>query len=378
MRRVMVSALLCLMPLAAAAQTPAAPELDARLLPWLGCWRPVDRLSPLADGGRVCVVPDGTSGVRILTIVDERVRFDEGVMPDGVSRPFQEPGCTASRQAEWSGDGLRMYARGTLECRNLPSRRVSALSLMTAEADWVDVQVSIAGLDESVLVRRFRRTDELPPDPALLPADLLARQSQVALGARQTINQIIDASGHVEPRVIEAMLFETRTIFPLDRRQLLALDAAHVPPQVIDLMIALSFPEKFDVKRRGGPAGGGGPAFFDADDLFAFDTFVPWYPWGCCYYPGAPIIIGGGGDGGGNGGRPSAHGHVVNGVGYVQVVPKSPEPVNSGKSRGASSSGGGADSSSASDSSSGGSSGASSAGFSGGGGADTGRTAVPR
>src|SRR5215831_5842004 len=153
MTRAIVTLFLLAIPLTGGAQTAEAPAFDARLLPWLGCWRAVESL-PLADGGLLCVVPDGADAVRVLTIADGRVLYDESVHPDGVSRPIKEPGCQATRQSEWSADGLRIYARGTLDCARVASRHVSAMSFMTPLAEWVDAQVSTAGLDESVLVRR--------------------------------------------------------------------------------------------------------------------------------------------------------------------------------------------------------------------------------
>jgi len=375
-------------PASGSAQTPSA-GFDARWLPWVGCWRPADQSSG-ADGLHVCVVPASASGVRIITIAGDRVVREEPVVPDGSSRAIDEPGCRGSLKSEWSADGLRIYSNGESACENDAPRTVSALSLLTGDAEWIDVQVVTVARQEGVRLRRYRRSNDQPPDPSLIPPDLRARADHVALGVRLSIDHVIDASRHVAPRVIEALLFETRPVFPINSRQLIALGNGGVAGPVIDLMVAFSFPGKFDVRRSGVrpvPGYGGGGYPFAEEELaesawpwyydryYAFDSpfaYWRWGYWGGGYdiFPESGFIVSGGPE------KPSftpfPHGKVVNGTGYTQVVTKEA----TGKP-GSGSDGGGSSSSSSSSSSA---SSASSSGYSsgGGGGGDGGRTAVPR
>jgi hypothetical protein len=245
------------------------------------------------------------------------------------------------------------------------------------------------GIRENVRVRRYYRSTDTPPDPAMIPADLAARASKSALGSRVTIDHIKEASAKVSPRVLEALLFETKTAFPIDSRQLIALADAGVPDTVIDLMVAFTFPKKFDVKRSsggssggfgwGGSTWGGFGAGADAaypwymDPYYSFFSpfgFGPYGYYGGYYYflPGNGVIVPG------PGGTPADHGRVINGLGYAQVVPREPEqhdrPIDRTNSGDASSGASGG----------GGSSGVTSGGYSsgGGGGGGGGRSAVPR
>lgn len=372
-------------------------SVDARWLPWIGCWRPANQRSA-EEGVHICVVPAGPSGAKMMTIAGDRAVIEETIVPDATSRPVDDPACRGSHRSEWSTDGQRVYSSAELTCDEQPARKVSGLSALTADGEWIDVQVVMSGARESVRVRRYRRSSDTPPDASLIPADLAARAARSAHGTRLTIEHVIEASSKVSPRALEALLFETKAHFPIDGRQLIAMDDAGVAPAVIDVMVAFSFPKKFEVKRSAGTSSLGG---FGWSDLgwgglgLSAEYAWPWYydpyysysslsPFGYSYWnlgsgyydPGASVIVGDGTS------TPlEGHGRVVNGSGYTQVVPRAPEnsarPVQRLQSGGDSSAGSGSDSGS----SSGGASGVSSGGYSsggGGGGGDSGRTAVPR
>jgi hypothetical protein len=184
------------------------------------------------------------------------------------------------------------------------------------------------------------------------------------------------------------------------------LDDAGVPDTVIDLMVAFSFPKKFEVKRSAGGSsswdglgsvggfggfgwGGAGvsadqawPGYYDPYYSY-FSYFSPfgynsWSYWDGYYYGlGTGIIAGGGG---GSTTSTEGHGRVVNGRGYTQVTNRGAESEPAGQRPRAN-----GDSSVDSGGWSGfgaGSSGVSSGGYSsgggGGGGGGSGRTAVPR
>jgi hypothetical protein len=273
------------------------------------------------------------------------------------------------------------------------------MTLLSPRAEWIDVQAVAVGNREDVRVRRYQRSTDAPPDPTLIPAALASRIGRTALGSPLTIEHIKEASPKVSARVLEALLFETQSAFPIDSRQLIALDDAGVPDTVIDLMVAFTFPKKFEVKRSsyGGSGGGlgfGGVGFGGFGWGVGADMAYPWYmdpyyaffsPFGMgrygyyddyFYLPGAGVIVPGPGDG-----TPSSgHGRVVNGSGYTQVVPRGPATDQAGDGgNGTRNRGAGADGGASSFGGSSGSSGVSSGGYSsGGGGGDAGRTAVPR
>jgi hypothetical protein len=381
---------LLLLAVPAYAQTPA----DPRWSRWTGCWELVTensregapspsttRRAPRSqprDPARpqICVEPSN-GGATFTTKVGTQTPIVQTVVADGTDRPITEDGCTGTQRTEWSADGLRLYARAEMTCKDdQGTRRVSGLAMLGPDGRWTDVQsVDVAGR-ESYRVRNYRRIDETRPASGI---------SATAL----TLDDVKEASAKVSPRALEAALVETRASFNLSSKRLLDLQAAGVPASVVDLMVALSYPDD-PFTTLGWGFGPGWPYDFYSP---LYGAFSPYYysPFAYRYYGGYnPFYYGGGGwyvvdPGGGGGGvvapdRPSGQGRVVDGQGYTRVRPRESEPVATSHGGGAtaSSTGGGG----ASSGSSGGGSSASPAGFSsggGGGGSDGGgRTAQPR
>ena len=183
---------------------------------------------------------------------------------------------------------------------------------------------------------------------------------------------------------------------PVTRRELVQLSRAHVHGEVIDLMVALYYPKKFEVQRASS-SGGGGSGLGMLSDFYpgqwgllsseyglGYGAYgVPFFFGANGYYqPGDIYFIPGSGGGGSTPGQ-ETHGQVVNGQGYTRVQSREPyrgtATSSGGSGQSASSTGGNADSGGgASSAGSSGSSGVSSGGYSSGGGGSTGLTAVPR
>jgi hypothetical protein len=385
----------------------AARNVDERWLPWLGCWELLqdgDTVSLQADELRVCVEPAPEGGVTMTTRSGDTAAFAQTIVADGFDRPVGDPACVGTERAEWSLDGTRLFAHAELACGAQPLRRVSGLTVMAAGGTWLDVQaVEIEG-QESVRVRRYRRAADQSPVAAAVPPALLDRAGTASFAAGSfpfTIATVIEASRHVAAAAIEAALLETRPRLVVNRDTLVRLDEAGVDDGVVDLMVALAYPDRFVLERpdsapvvsytgRVGGSYGFDPLWYGLDG-FGPDYYYYYYApfgysaWGRYngyspyYYRGNTFTVGPGGRPGG-GVRDDSPGRVVNGRGYTRVRPRTnqdSEPATSsrGGSRGGRSSSGGA-----SAESSGGSSGgtATPQGASSGGSESGGRTAVPR
>jgi hypothetical protein len=387
----------------------AAP-VDPRWAPYLGCWQmqrestgdPIANLIAVAsrqaraaeaqEDVMICVTPaPEPNAVSQQTVLNGTSVLDEVVAADGAVRTGQDGTCRSTRKAEWSRSGRQLFSHGTVSCDGQPARTISGLSLMMSGPTWVDVQMVEVRGNRSVRVRRYglsreqRRLARATSPDSPPPMD------------RWTLDEVKDAATHVPAEVLQGALVEVGNKLPLSARRLVELDEAGVPGPVLDVMVALSFPEKFVIEKPTGSnygytySGGGGGGFGGTMDPWLVSSDLAWLslysPFGYQYYgyydprygPGwgtwvgvAPPISG----------APieDPNGRVVNGVGYTRVRPRDPEPrVNDGyvdrSGSGGSSSGGSGGSGGGSGVTSGGYTSGGSGGSSGGG---SGRTAVPR
>ena len=378
-------------------------------LPWLGCWQLVeetgtltvqpDHARPFADRVVVCLTQAGppgadASGMAVTTIADGEPVLVETLVADGAQHPVEEAACQGWRRNTWSADGARLFSHAELACDSEDTRRVSGVGLMTSSTTWLDIQLVKTGGRGAVTVRRYRRamaSTIVNAGATPVPADILDRAraaARLASTSELSIDDVIEAHQAIEPAVVEAMLLETRTAFALDRDALIQLDDGRVSAGVIDLMVALSFPDEFVVNRPVAriTSSYDGFGFTDSFSPFFYDRWYPYYasPFGYYYgwsayrslysigpsavYPFAPSQNDAG-----------THGRAYQGRGYTNVNLRQPTPAGRARPRGTS--GGGtattlAASSGGSSSGSGGGGQATQGGYTSGG--STGRTAKPR
>jgi len=323
-----------------------ATSSDARFTPFLGCWSLVedavrqpllgnpdeeagDPAEPAEEDrpmGLVCLAPEG-DGVRLQTYSGDEAFLEETLIADGQKRDSAQGKCRGWQQLDWSKDASVLFTRSELTCEEGRTRSISGVSMLTDGSTWVELQSIGTGDGRAVLIRRFRAVNE--EVSRLRIPSLTEEQFRDAVEARfrvastpMSIEDVIETSARVAPEVVEASILERGGRFPIDGENLLRLSDASVPPSVIDLLVALSFPEEFSVERGGGAGGmGWGYAGYDPfyDSAFAYPYyFAPfgyyyWYaPWGPNY--GVPPD-----------GSPGATvGRAVEGRGYTRVTRVAP------------------------------------------------------
>jgi hypothetical protein len=401
----------------AVAQPSPAPAASDPWAPWMGCWQIAEEsiqdaaamLSAVADASSgpgsttpnalVCVTPSADGGATMTTLVNDKPVLVETVVADGSQRPITDDQCRGWQQAEWSALGARLYAHAEITCGDTPTRTVSGLATIVPGPRWLDIQVVESDGQKSMRVRRYRRAANQQHAAAALSSSRdLAR---MPIAGKLTLADIKEASASVPIEALQAVVLELGAGgYDLNARRLRELDAAGVPDSVIDLMVALSFPERFVVERRaaaGGGYGGGfggygygeglhplwGPfsmwPYYFADPFYYSSMYSPfgYRSWG--YYdpyfyrgPGVIIIDPGGGVGQAD---PSGDGRVVDGRGYTRIRRNEPDSAT----RAGHGPGGWGTSSTGAGRSGSGTSGVSSDGYSSGGASGSGgRTAVPR
>lgn len=417
---------------------------DARWQPWIGCWvetaaKTLQAASAPTDG-MVCVTPAQNGvAVDVAVIARNKVTHSEVITASGKREAKTIETCPGWEAATWSADERRLLLRSEFTCGKTTVRGSSVFAI-SDEGEWIEVRGSVVGGRSTVRVVRYRpagralqrrsaaaSNDSTPYDIVAEPA--LSRYRRLAAGEHVGPSAVLELSRYVDSPVAEAWLNELRQGFSLNARELVQLSDAGLPSNLIDLMVAFSYPQRFAVQRAepdrssiGGFGGGEWPltarrtVITDAwsrgsgycgsgyvplsygyyDDLcyqgylgygspFAYGRYG--YGYGLDYYRGGyywgsqPLVIV-------NGSHTDAqpHGRAVNGAGYTRT-PIGGTATTSGyyggyrgsSGTGSSSSGSvgssGRASSGSSGSASSGSSGATSSGSSGG---DGGRSAKAR
>lgn len=410
MRNHLVTIVAALLLFGGSAEAGQTVSVDSRWVPWLGCWQlweeeleELDAFAPanetdqraLMERTSVCVMPSG-SGVTVTASEGERRLVERQLVADGARHDVIEGECRGWERSEWSRDGHRLYTTAELQCSDLPTRRLSGLSLLASASSWVDIQFVEMGQHQQLEVRRYApaRADveagPLDPGSGIGPSEI--RQARRESAEAPNLSDIMEASHTTTPRVVEALLVETEPRLHLDRKALVELDDAGIDHGVIDLLVAQSYPEQFMVERRdrGGAwssrSGNGFNGFGRFYDPIWYSDLYPYYItplgsryWGAGYNPylygtavASPFVIISE-----QGAEQPAGAGAVKGRGYTRVLPRATEDRRAVGRQGATSGSGGGSTRTGSSGGSGGNTTASPGGYSGGR-SGTGRRAVPK
>lgn len=230
------------LPVAAAAQ-----ETRPGWAPFLGCWQTE---SGDEAEGVLCLVASGED-VDMLTIVDGSVAFREPFAADGLTREIERDGCEGTEAARFSDDRLRLYTASDVACDGEAPRRSTGIISMIGPARWLDVRAIEVNGAATVWSRDYRRTDsgvlvELGLVERAGRGNPFALRGMAFAQPRVTVDHVIDASRNVGGEAVKGWLAEVgREFAGLDAGDLIRLDDAGVPGAVIDVVVAVSFPEHF-------------------------------------------------------------------------------------------------------------------------------------
>jgi hypothetical protein len=324
-RGLLATALLLGLATTGRAQTGAPSPWD----PWIGCWDLIPRATSAESPSRVCVIPTASpNAVEVLSVVGDSILSHQRLDATGTKREIARDNCRGTEQI--SATGMRVYLRTALTC-GTTGRLTNSVMAMSYGGEWIDVQGVAIGSNVGVRAARYRETPATTQIPAEVATALRGRprgMHAARLAAAGTLrpSDVVEASRHLEVGVLQTWLAERGQGFLLDAKQLVALEESGVSPSVIDIMVALSYPEVFALDRtRLGEA----PPDLRGDDRVVFggdmiddygygggyDPYGIGYGRGYGWYPGRqPVVVVR---------APSGevsdeeHGKVVKGRGYV-------------------------------------------------------------
>jgi uncharacterized membrane protein YgcG len=245
--------------LAAGAQETQLASNDGRWTPWIGCWQASSRdaltldLAPNKAAPVICFIPAaGNATVDLVTINGGTAGAPERVDAAGSRREVSRDGCKGWEIAEFSPDAKRIYLHSEHQCTGNRTRTSTGIMSFTPNGEWLDVQGVKVDTHNGVRVAHYGRV----PIPDALSADLRAKLESVKLAAATAafvmrdsvrIADVIEASKKVDALIVQTWLTERGQGFHVDAKQLGQLADAKVPRNVIDVMVALSYPQAFAV-----------------------------------------------------------------------------------------------------------------------------------
>ena len=194
--------------------------------------------APVPAGTMVCVQPSGRFGVAVTTTVDGKNVLEQTIVADGSAQPLSQATASGTQTSNWSRDGERLFTRVELECAE------------PAEAHRLGHHAAgerplgrCAGDGHR---RQCRRAA-----PALSPHERsVCRRPAGMTTAPLSVEDVIEASAKVQSEALEAALDEANARFALNSRVLTQLADNGVSPNVIDLLVAQAYPEKFEVRAQ--------------------------------------------------------------------------------------------------------------------------------
>jgi hypothetical protein len=311
-------------------------NLDTRWLPWIGSWRLVSNTintvgSALREEYLLTIRPDDKGKfITMESSRDKTVMFEEKIEADGLRHPLDKDGCKGWYSYSWSETGKRLLFNAESSCAGDLSQKISGISIIDTIGDWVDIKLLKSGEEKAITIRRYRNVENDFVTPILI-IPTKASVAQISAATNFSLDEIIELSGKVEPEVLEAALVEMGRPFPVNSKQLVRLSDAKVPSQIVDLVVALSFPDEFTVERMTLSWVKTSPTFIPPYDYWpmypwywtssAYSAYghwywgwdgyrqYGWYPYGYGYIPysGGPSIDSGG--------------KLVTGRGYTKVYP---------------------------------------------------------
>jgi hypothetical protein len=274
-----------LFPESVKAQSNDGAQVNSVLMPWIGVWtiiedRSADRANNLTRATvEIRPTTDG-KGLEISRKMPQPPDIKEVLIPDGTKRPVDATDCSGWQTYRW--DAGLILGSSEMTCKESGAFATSSLKMILESDQMVDILAIKAAGQKRLAVRRlaFDRDLVSPGGPRLT---VTAAAARMAVSGPWSINRILELSKTVDTAILEAALIEKNVQLKLTSKSLKQLKDTGISTEVIDLLVALAFPDQFDIRRNGqvslrpvsvSSSGSGGSA-------------AVYYPPSLGYYPGA-------------------------------------------------------------------------------------------
>lgn len=222
--------------------------------PFIGCWEP---MGVDGDPGLLCFRPQGNA-VEMFNIFEGEVNGSERLVADGTPRPVAAEGCDGSEGVRFSEDGRRIFTASSFTCEGGETRTGSGIMSFISPAQWIDVRSLTINGEPVAWIQRYQAAtaeslrDHGVEDP--VSADRAGIRSGRLIAARDIeIADVEEAVEQVDPKAVNIWVAALESEFDLDGSELIRLADEGMPSDVIDVMVAVSYPGRFAVTPEGVP-----------------------------------------------------------------------------------------------------------------------------
>src|SRR5690606_15103806 len=156
---------------------------------------------------------------------------------------------------QFSADGRRAFTRSEIDCAGVTQRGTGVLS-MAGPGEWLDVRSLEVDGERTAWVQRYRlvgqeRATEEGVGDASFGMETAARVARTVAHRGVGFDEVAEAAGRVDSEAVAAWLAARGEGFDVTADELVRLADAGVDESVIDVMVAVSFPERFRVDAAG-------------------------------------------------------------------------------------------------------------------------------
>lgn len=244
----------CLALVAAVTAQASSAQQAARWRAFVGCWEP---MGVEGDAGLLCFRPAG-DGVEMFNILEGEVTATERLLADGVPRAVAAEGCQGSESVEFSEDGRRVFTASTFNCEGGERRTGSGVMSFISPTQWIDVRSLTVDGEPVAWIQRYAAAtaeslrDHQVDDPAA--GDRAGVRSARLLAARDIeVGDVEEALERIDSQAVKIWVATLEPEFDLSGSELIRLADSGVPEEVIDVMVAVSYPQRFAVTPEGVP-----------------------------------------------------------------------------------------------------------------------------
>ena len=226
----------------------SAQDLDGRWMAFLGCWEPIGEAT---DSGLLCV-RQVADGVELFTVVAGEITTSDVMVANAEQRPRSMEGCEGWETSEFSADSRRVFTRSEFVCGEGLPRASSGVMSLTAPTQWLDVRSVDVGGEQVAWVQRYQlvgpeRVAEAGVDDATQDLGLAVRSARMSASRRITLTEVREAAERIDTKAVEAWVAARGERFALDGNALIELADDGVEESIIDVVVAVTYPETFSI-----------------------------------------------------------------------------------------------------------------------------------